>query len=123
MAKAPEASPVVEDLPVHPYLADKLHEIATARYPSQVKKMGGRVVFHEIREGKLSLADQQIINDERDARLKALRANPGAVPVEQAGMPTPVASGTAEEAWSPTAGLSDQPVERERDWYERAYKD
>lgn len=109
-----EQKPVVEDLPVSAAAQEVIHQVATARHVSQTKKLGGLSLFHQERTKQITSEEAEIIRAEIAARKELLQLTQQ---VDEAQMPL------ADVAWSPTAGMTNEGVERERDWAERAYKD
>lgn len=118
MTHTPEI--IEEDLPISPRAQELVHQVAVTKFRSQAKKLGGATLFKECRAGGISLDEVAIITSEIDAKVTRLTADPNAAPADIPEAPQPEVT---TEAWSPTAGVTDEGVERDRDWAERAYKD
>ncbi len=97
-----------EDLPVSPRAQELIHQVNTARYKSEVRKLGGVGLFSEVRAGAITHSELEIINDERAAKLQLLTP-PETRVVEVA--ESVVAE--AADSWSPTAILDTLPPARE----------
>lgn len=114
---SPENPIEIEELPVSLTAQDILHEVHNAPYRSTLRKLGGRSLFHAVRSGEITPEEQTTIMDEINAK-RALLTTPAAQLAHDASRET-----TPADDWSPTAGMTSDGVERERDWFERAYKD
>lgn len=109
-----------EELPVSDETAQILHEIVSSNYPSEVRRAAAAKTFvRAIRSGAITEAEHDIIKAERDVKLSTMTVDPNAIPED---IPESLSVAMPNQ-WSPTAGMTDEGVERERDWAERAYKD